>query len=271
MICSLPEKKLQKRSNQLFMGYLLVFVRTLAVCFAYLGFAFIGMGLRWAKFISQKRRHALLAFFTRYWAQCSCFLFNIRIKTVGDNKVPPGSLIVANHIGTPDIFVLGACFPAFFVSKAEIAEWPVFNQLARLGEIIFAERNKRHQVKEIIRQMTERLQEGCSVILFPEGQATDGRGVLDFKASTFEAAVRARSVVMPITLIYHDGHQPSIACWYGVNFFQHILELLKNPRLDVTVFVHEPIRNETDRRALAEKSLQVIREIHAREIKKESA
>jgi 1-acyl-sn-glycerol-3-phosphate acyltransferase len=247
------------------MGFLFVFVRTVAVCIAYLGFALIGVVLQWANFISKKRRHTLLAFFTRYWARCSCFIFNIRIQVVGDLKVSPGSLIVANHIGTPDIFVLGACFPAFFVSKAEIAEWPLLNRLARLGETIFADRNKRHQVKEIIQQMRGRLEEGCSVILFPEGRATDGRGMLDFKPSTFEAATCTKSAVVPVTIIYQDGNQPSIACWYEVTFFQHILRLLKNPRLDVTVFAHEPIKGETDRRVLAEKSWIIISETHAKE------
>jgi len=247
------------------MGPLLVFVRTVAVCIAYLGFALVGVTLWGGKFISENRRHTLIAWFTHLWARCSCFLFNIRIRVVGGFQVVPGSLIVANHIGTPDIFVLGACFPGFFVSKAEIAEWPLFNWLARLGDTIFADRDKRHQVKEIIEQMRGRLEEGCSVILFPEGRATSGRELLDFKPSTFEAAVRAGCDVVPTTIIYHDGHQPSIACWYEVTFFQHILRLLKNPCLEVTVFVHEPIQGETDRCVLAEKSWRIVRETHAKE------
>ena len=249
------------------MGYLLVFVRTVAVFIVYLGFALIGMALRLANFISEKRRHTLLARFTRNCARCTCFLFNIRIRVVGDLQIFPGSLIVANHIGTPDIIVLGACFPAFFVSKAEIAEWPFFSFLSRLGETIFADRNKRHQVKEIIAQMRGRLEEGCSVILFPEGRATDGRDLLDFKPSTFEAAVTAGCDVVPIAIIYHDGNQPSIACWHEGTFFHHIMRLLKNPRLEVTVFVHEPIKGETDRRVLAEKSWRIIRETHAKEMR----
>ena len=252
------------------MGYLLVFVRVVAVCVVYLSFACIGMVLQLAGFISTNRRHILLAWFTHLWARCSCVLFNIRIETVGDFKVPEGSLVVANHIGMPDIFVLGNCFPGFFVSKAEIAEWPLFNYIARFGEAIFAERDKRHQVKEIIEQMSARLEEGCSVILFPEGQATDGLKVLDFKPPTFEAAVRAGCDVVPITLIYRDGNRPSVACWHEGTFFQHVLRLLKNPRLEVTVFAHAPIEGGTDRRELAKKSRSVILKTHAREINRES-
>ena len=89
--------------------------------------------------------------------------------------------------------------------------------------------------------------------------------MLEFKPSTFEAAVRAGCDVVPVTLIYRDGKRPSVACWYEVTFYQHVLRLLKTPRLDVTVFVHAPIEAGTDRRELAKKSQSVILETHARE------
>ncbi len=247
------------------MGALRAIFRTAAVFVVYPVFTVIGVVLRTAQFISEKRRHHLIAVFTRHWARCSCFIFNIRVKMVGDIKVLPGSLIVANHIGTPDIFVLGYCFPGFFVSKAEIAQWPLFQWLARTGKTILAERSRRQQVKEIIAHMRERLEDGCSVILFPEGKATDGRQVLDFISSPFEAAVLVKSPVVPVTLIYHDRPPPSVACWHEMHFLDHILALLKNPRLDVTVFVHEPITGATDRRALAEISGRHIRATHRRE------
>ena len=248
------------------MGFLLAFVRTVAIVIVYSGFAAIGLGLAMAGFLSQKRRNKLMVGFTQSWARISCYIFNIRVRAIGDLKVPSGSLIVANHIGTPDIFVLGSCFPGFFVSKAEIAQWPFFRWLARLGNTIFAERSKKHQVKEIVTLMRERLEKGCSVLLFPEGGATNGERVIDFKPSTFEGAVLAKRPVIPVTIIYHDRNRPSIACWFETPFLSHILALLKNPRLDVTVFIHEKITGETDRRNLAESSCRIIREKHQKEM-----
>lgn len=247
------------------MGFLLALVRMAAVVIVYPGFAIVGGA---AGFLSRKRRHRLMVGFTRLWARCSCFIFNIRVRTVGDLKAPSNSLIVANHIGVSDIFVLGSCFPGFFVSKAEIAEWPFFRWLARLGNTIFAERSKRSQVREIIAQMRERFEDGCSVILFPEGGATDGERVVDFKSSVFEGAVLAGSPVVPVTIIYRDGRRPSIACWHETPFLSHILRLLKNFRLDVTVIVHEKISGEVNRRVLAEGSCRIIRETHHKEMRR---
>lgn len=243
----------------------MVFVRVVAVGVVYLGFAVIGGVLKTAGFIAKKRRHHLIAWFTGLWARSSCFLLNIQLEIEGVAKIKQGSLIVANHIGAPDIFVLGKCFPGFFVSKADITEWPLFGLLARLGEVILAQRDQRHQVKEIIAEMSSRLKEDCSVILFPEGQATDGREVRVFKTSTFAAAIQAECDVVPVTLIYHDGNRPSIACWHEVTFLEHILRLLKNRRLGVTVFVHPVLRGETERRELASKSFTLISATHARE------
>lgn len=247
------------------MGNLLAIGRTAAVFFGYLGFALIGTVLKVAPFLPKRRRALYITRFTRHWARFSCLVFNIRVRHAGALTPAAGSLIVSNHVGTPDIFILGSCFPAFYVSKAEIAGWPLFNWMARLGDTIFADRSKRHQVKSIVAEMTQRLREGCSVIVFPEAKATDGRDVIPFKSSPFEAAIRAGRPVQPVTIVYHDGNTPSIACWVETSFFQHILRLLRNPRLEATAHILPPVSGETDRRILAQKCHQLIREVHHRQ------
>jgi 1-acyl-sn-glycerol-3-phosphate acyltransferase len=187
-------------------------------------------------------------------------VLNIQIHIEGDLHAKPGSLIVANHVGSPDIFILGACFKGFFVSKAEIADWPLFNWLARLGMTIFADRSKRHQVKAIIREIEERLNADHSVILFPEAQATDGADVVPFKSAVFESAVLAGKQVVPVAIHYHDGHQPTIA-FYGESFLSHIVTLLKTVRLKATVSVLPEIPADLERYILAEKSYLAIRDV----------
>ena len=154
----------------------------------------------------------------------------------------------------------GRVFKGFFVSKAEIADWPLFNWLARLGMTIFADRSKRHQVKAIIREIEERLNADHSVILFPEAQATDGADVVPFKSAVFESAVLAGKQVVPVAIHYHDGHQPTIA-FYGESFLSHIVTLLKTVRLKATVSVLPEIPADLERYILAEKSYLAIRDV----------
>ena len=242
------------------MGYLLAVIRTIGLIFIYIVFGLIGLSLFLIFFTSREAHYRSIVFFTQLWAQSSCLLLNIRIKRIGKSRVYPGSLIVANHVGTPDIFVMGSCFPAFFVSKAEIGSWPFMSWLARLGATIFVDRKRRQQVRSTISQILYRLKAGFSVILFPEGQATDGTNVLPFKSSHFEAAIGTGRPVVPVVIHYHDEHSPSIACWYNINFLTHIIRLLKNPRLDVTVEVLSFLQPKPDRRILAKKCHDMIRE-----------
>ena len=170
-------------------------------------------------------------------------------------------MIVSNHVGPPDIFILGACLKGFFVSKAEISDWPFFNLLASLGMTIFTDRKHKRQVRSIIEKIEARLNSNCSVILFPEGQATDGTDVMPFKSAVLESAVRANKPVVPVALQYHDGNRPTIA-YYGDSFFKHMLTLLKTPSLRATVFVLPEIAAGPDRSQLARVSYNAVRNCH---------
>ena len=193
------------------MGYLLAGFRLFIYIGVFIIFSLIGLMVHTLFFVSKPQRFKWISFFTRWWAKTTCWVLNFQFKIVGEKIFKPGSLIVSNHIGTPDIFILGACFKGFFVSKAEISDWPFFNLLAWLGMTIFADRKHKRQVRSIIQKIETRLNADCSVILFPEAQATDGADIVPFKSAVFESVVQAGRTVVPVALQYHDGNQPTIA------------------------------------------------------------
>jgi|TARA_B110000116_G_scaffold5149_1_gene4571 1-acyl-sn-glycerol-3-phosphate acyltransferase len=163
-------------------------------------------------------------------------------------------------VGTPDIFVLGSCFPGFFISKSEIGQWPFIGWLVNLGATILVDRDRKQQVRATIEELRCRLEADCSIILFPEGQATNGKDIVPFKSSYFETAIKTGKPVLPVVINYYDKGNPSIACWYNISFITHIIRLLKNKRLDVTIEVLPLIQNETDRKLLSSKCYDMIRE-----------
>ncbi len=247
------------------MSWLLAAVRTLAVLVTYSAFALLSLPALAVKLLSEKCYLKVLMSLVGLWGRSSCFLFNIHSRDLGEAAPPPASLVVANHVGTPDIFLLASRFPGFFVSKAEIADWPLFNLLARLGQTIFVDRSRRQQIQWIVSAIEARLGEGYSVVVFPEGGASRGEDVLPFKPSVFEAAIRAGRPVVPVSIVYHDRLRPSVACWKDESFLAHIIRLLRHPRLEATLFVHEPITSTEDRRALAQAAWQAIRGRYLRE------
>ena len=240
------------------MGYLLAGFRLFIYIWVFIIFSLIGLMVHTLFFVSKPQRFKWISFFTRWWAKTTCWILSFQFKIVGEKKIKPGSLIVSNHIGTPDIFILGACFKGFFVSKAEISDWPFFNLLAWLGMTIFADRKHKRQVRSIIQKIETRLNADCSVILFPEAQATYGDYIVPFKSAVFESVVQAGRSVVPVALQYHDGNKPTIA-YYGDSFFKHLITLLKNPRLQATVFILPEIAAGPNRHKLAESSYESVR------------
>ncbi len=201
------------------------------------------------------RRALVLA---KIWHGVSCKVLNIHIQRFGLPCLPSGgSLVVANHAGTPDIFVLGSCFDIFFVSKAEVAGWPLVGWLTRLGGTLYVVREKRMQVHKVIVDIADRLNMQYSALLFPEGTAGAEETTLPFKTAHFESAVKSGKPVVPVSIVYHDG-TPSIACWVNKSFGEHIWSLLTLPRLNVSVKLHSPLSEEKDRRVLAQKSREKI-------------
>ena len=241
------------------MGYLLAITRMLVLVPTYICFGLIGFILFFIYCLSKENYYRTVIFFSTLWAQCSCLLFNIKVKVDHKSMVAPGSLIIANHVGAPDIFVMGSCFPSFFVSKAEVRRWPFVGWLTQLGATIFVDRNQKQQVRFTIDQIQRRLKAKCSVVLFPEAQATDGKDILPFKSSHFEAAIQTGKPVVPVVVYYHDNKKPSVACWHNTNFLTHLIKLLKQQQLDVTVQILPSLQGETDRKILANKCYDIMR------------
>jgi lyso-ornithine lipid O-acyltransferase len=192
------------------------------------------------------------------WAQCVCTSLNIEITVHGETSDCKNALVVANHVGSPDIFILGSCFQVVFVSKEEVRDWPLIGFLAKLGHTIFVNREKKQQVRETILSIKDRLNSGFSVLLFPEARVTDGNDVYPFKSAHFEAAILSGKPVLPVMIHYEDSENPKIARWGNQTFIFHIIALLKNPKLKATVTVFPLIPSSSDRKDLSIRSHELI-------------
>ena len=180
-------------------------------------------------------------------------LLGLEVTVRGRRAGPPPVLFAANHSSYLDIVVLGAVIPGVFVSKMEIAEWPLFGLLARLQRTVFIERRARRKVQAQSAAIRRRLAAGELVVLFPEGTSDDGTRVLPFKSALLaaaEAPIAGRPVlVQPVTVAYTrlDGLplgrrlRPLVA-WYGdMAFAPHAWRCLGLGRLGVEVIFHPPL------------------------------
>ena len=143
---------------------------------------------------------------------------------------------VANHSSWLDIFALNAGDRLYFVSKSEVARWPLIGWLARATGTLFIERDpKRAKMQQTL--FENRLQAGHRLMFFPEGTSTDGRRVLGFKSTLFAAFYTHQSplplFIQPVAIVYRapPSADPRFYGWWGdMKFAPHLALVLAAPR-----------------------------------------
>ncbi len=129
--------------------------------------------------------------------------FGLRVTVAGE-PLDRNVLFLANHISWLDILALGGATGAAFVSKDDVAGWPLVGWLAREAGTIFIHRQSRAAVRGQADALSEALGEGRPVALFPEGTTGKGDALLPFRASLLAAVERAAAglMVQPVAIDY---------------------------------------------------------------------
>lgn len=177
--------------------------------------------------------------------------------------------VVANHSSWLDIFALNARKRIYFVSKAEVADWPGIGWLARATGTVFIRRDPTEAAKHT-QMFEDRLWVGHRLLFFPEGTSTDGRRTLPFKSTLFAAfqadALRPFLRIQPVTVIYRapKGEDARFYGWWGdMRFGGHLLKILAAPRQgSVEILCHTPLRADAypNRKSLAIACETVVRQ-----------
>jgi 1-acyl-sn-glycerol-3-phosphate acyltransferase len=184
-----------------------------------------------------------------------------RLEARVEGSVPARGLLVSNHLGYLDVFVLASIAPAVFVAKREIKFWPVIGWLTQMGGTLFVDRERRVQVGRMNDEIQAALDQGALVVLFPEGGSSDGQTVLPFKSSLLEPAVQPAYPLSVSAIQYaiEDGDVIREVCYWGDHtFFPHLLNLLGKRAIRATVRFAPVQRTCVDRKQLA---LQLREEI----------
>ncbi|MEO6788228.1 MAG: lysophospholipid acyltransferase family protein [Chthoniobacteraceae bacterium] len=176
----------------------------------------------------------------------------VRINVHGE--IPTGGLIVSNHVSYVDIVALSAVAACAFVSKKEVARWPLFGLYARCGATIFVDRERRSAVADVAGEMRERLDAGVPLTLFPEGTSTDGKDVLPFRSSLFEPVVELGCPVTACALRYSlngGSVADEVAYWGDMRLAPHLLNFLGKTGVTLDIRFGPSSHRTGDRKTLA--------------------
>lgn len=114
-------------------------------------------------------------------------------------------MFVANHTSMADIMLMlyATKNPFVFVGKKELAKIPLFGFFYKRTCILVDRENPRSR-REVFQQADEKLKQGLSVCIFPEGGVPEESVVLDlFKDGAFRLAIEHKIPIAPMT--FHDN------------------------------------------------------------------
>jgi len=175
------------------------------------------------------------------WCERMCELVGIQVRQEG--TLAEGAVLIAcNHISWLEIPVLARLWPLAFLSKSEVAGWPLIGEVATgLGTLYIGRGNG---AGDAISVMGERLRTGGKVLFFPEGTTSRGEHLLPLRPRLFQAAVDVGAPVQPMVVRYFDadGHPCRLAPFVDdQSLLTHVWNLCAAGPIEARVWVGEPI------------------------------
>lgn len=137
------------------------------------------------------------------WAGYILAIIGIRVKAEGHEHIPPeAALFVGNHQGNFDIpIILCKLGPLkSIVAKAEVSKIPGLRMWMDHFDCILMDRDDPRQSLAALNRAQELLEQGRSVIIFPEGTRSKGPDMAEFKAGALRCALKAGVPVVPFAL-----------------------------------------------------------------------
>ena len=164
---------------------------------------------------------------------------------------------VCNHRSYLDIPLLAGTLGATFISRADVATWPIVGAAARAAGVVFVDRNSLPARARAARSLARRLRT-TSVIVFPEGTTNGARLPRPFNPGLFRLVHRLGASIVPMTIRYSDRR----AYWVDdVSLSAHLrTSVLSGPRLCGVVHIGTRLRPQAylDAEALTQATRQAI-------------
>ncbi len=180
-------------------------IRTFSFLFGYLPFSAVNL----KKHIKQKPQLSLQEYDQlihmepQKWASGIMERTKSTVSITGLENLPEGPvLFVSNHEGNFDIPVLLSTIPKpfGFISKKEVKKLPIISMYMEQMNCVFLDRTDRRSALKSITDTVEKLKEGHSILIFPEGTRSKGQGMGEFKAGFMRIVKDAGVPILPIAI-----------------------------------------------------------------------
>lgn len=133
--------------------------------------------------------------------------FRYTLTALTEKKIDPKTqyVFIANHTSIMDVMlpcILMPHHPLCYVGKKELVKIPVFGTIYK-RICVMVDRKSARSRAEVYRRCSERMEEGQSIVIFPEGGVPDNPHVIldSFKDGAFVLAHKHHSPILVYTFV----------------------------------------------------------------------
>ncbi len=140
----------------------------------------------------------------RLWAKVIVWASGVKVKFEGLEHVRGEGpyLFMSNHQGAYDIFALEGHLPFHFkwLAKKELFYIPVLGWAMAAAGYISIDREGTRKTVEAMNEAARKIQEGMSVVVFPEGSRSPDGSIQPFKKGGFTLAIKSKVPIIPMSI-----------------------------------------------------------------------
>jgi 1-acyl-sn-glycerol-3-phosphate acyltransferase len=150
------------------------------------------------------RRRLGSLYFMRLWARTLMRLnpmWDVQISGLENVDPKATYVIAANHQSHGDILVLGFLdHPYVYMAKAELFRIPIMGWGMAMAGCIPIRRGEKDSAREAMAGAAQKLREGVSLLIFPEGTRSRDGNMGPFKDGAFRLAIQTGRPVLPVAI-----------------------------------------------------------------------
>jgi 1-acyl-sn-glycerol-3-phosphate acyltransferase len=188
------------------------------------------------------------------WGNINLWAAGVKVHVSGMENIKPNEsyIYAANHQSWFDIFAMLGKLPVQFrwLAKIELFRIPVLGRAMKASGYIAIDRGNRRRAFESLNVAAQRIQEGTSIVIFPEGTRSLDGVLQDFKKGGFVLAIQSQQPIVPVSIRGTFAILPKRGSW-----------LLQPGRVAMTIGRPIPTRGLTmqDRDTLIHQVREAIR------------
>ncbi len=155
--------------------------------------------------LSIRKEHYKYAYkFIRIWCYGMFYGMGFRyeLKKLTEKKIDPNMqyVFISNHTSIMDVMlpcILMPHHPLCYVGKKELVKIPIFGTIYK-RICVMVDRSSAKSRADVYRRCAERMEEGQSIVIFPEGGVPDDTSVIldSFKDGAFTLATKHHSPIL---------------------------------------------------------------------------